>query len=92
MTSVVNVVIICFCLSIVAGLVIQIKSILRLMRFLKTPKEEKICLCMVACLLSIIYMHEVIAMLSIYWAYPAMDVCTYDNGGIYLKIINYYIV
>ena len=67
-----NMTIIWLGLSFVAGLVIQILSILRLIRFLTTSKKAYVGLSLVTFLLSIIYKHEVVAMLSNYWAYPAL--------------------
>ena len=46
-------------------------SVLRLVRFLATSKTARVFLSLAALLLSIIYMHEVVAMLANFWGYPA---------------------
>ena len=59
-------------LSFLGSVVIQVLSVLRLIRFLTTTKKTQILLSLVALLLSVIYLHQVIAMLAAYWGYPAL--------------------
>ena len=70
-TIFVDATIVCLSLSFLASLVIQMLSVFRLVRFLATSKTAKVFLSLTALLLSIIYMHEVFAMLANFWGYPA---------------------
>ena len=67
-------------LSFVASVVIQVLSVVRLIRFLTTTKKTEIVLSLAALLLSVIYLHQVIAMLAAYWGYPAnlMTIKSYE--------------
>ena len=68
----------CLGLSFLASLVVQMFSVLRLVMFLATSKTVRVFLSLAALLLSIIYMHEVVAMLANFWGYPAFQM-TYDH-------------
>ena len=70
-TIFVDATILCLGLSFLGSLVIQLLSVFRLVRFLATTKKARVFLSLTASLLSVIYMHEVVAMLSNYWGYPA---------------------
>ena len=59
-------------LSFLGSVVIQVLSVVRLIRFLTTTKKTEIVLSLAALLLSVIYLHQVIAMLAPYWGYPAL--------------------
>ena len=72
LTIFVDVAIMCLGLSFLASLAVQVVSVFRLVRFLTDTKMARVCLRFAAIVLSIIYMHEVVAMLSTYWGYPAL--------------------
>ena len=70
-TIFVDATLVCLGLSFLASLIVQMLSVLRLVRFLATSKTARVFLSLAALLLSIIYMHEVTAMLANFWGYPA---------------------
>ena len=70
-TIFVDVTLVCLGLSFLFSLVVQMLSVLRLVRFLATSKTARVFLSLAALLLSIIYMHEVVVMLANFWGYPA---------------------
>ena len=73
-------------LSFLGSLVVQLLSVFRLARFLAATKKARVCLSLAALLLSIIYMHEVFAMLSNYWGYPAFKMTKMSKiGGEYIN-------
>ena len=68
-----DVTIVCLGLLFLASLVVQLLSILRLVRFLATSMTARVILSFAALLLSIIYMHEIVIMLANFWGYPALE-------------------
>ena len=85
-TIFVDATIVCLGLSFLASLVVQMLSIFRLVRFLATSKTVRVFLSLTALLLSIIYMHEVVAMLANFWGYPAFKMTQFSKSK--RKVVN----
>ena len=88
LTVLIDLILLIFGFFFLANLLIQVKSMRKLIKFLTESHWKRITINLTILVLSLAYLHDVAIMLSLAWGLPAFDMVSMTYDGRIKKFVN----